>query len=95
MDDRLPGTALGRFHPPSPDRMLRQTLMAMEDNNNNIFILYSAKSICSSKRFTFKSDDIEDGGNPEGQGSFEHMFIYPCSYVLQQFLSVQSQNVPV
>ena len=29
-----------------------------DNNNNNIFILYSAKSMCSSKRFTIKSDDI-------------------------------------
>ena len=28
------------------------------DNNNNIFILYSAKSMYSSKRFTIKRCDI-------------------------------------
>ena len=30
-----------------------------DNNNNNVFNVYSAKSICSSKRLTIKSDDIE------------------------------------
>ena len=38
--------------------MLEQSIHIYDHYNNNIFILYSAKSMYSSKRFTIKRCDI-------------------------------------